>query len=134
MEVAVGDVNIKIIVSDAFAYSKSKKIESKFFIGYKYGKKIRQLFIRALHMSGYANTFKEAKYMNFINKSEELLKKDKAIWNEVSNIMEAKVDSQPMYDEKYLRAIVNFCNSDMNADFCDKKSQLAWTYRNLEQQ
>ena len=111
--VAIGHVNIKKIVSGAFVYSKNKKTG----LAYRDSEKIRPFFISLLHMIGHANSSKKAKYMNFIIKSEELLKKYKVIWNKVSNIMGPKSDSHPMYEEKYLRARKKIYNGEMNADF-----------------
>ena len=50
--VAIGHLNIKRIVSFAFAYSKNKKTGLK----YKDSEKIRPFFIRFLHMIGHANS------------------------------------------------------------------------------
>ena len=72
----------------------------KYFIGYKDDEKVK-LFYMAPKMSRYTKTFDETKYMSFLIKDDELLKKYNKIWDKVSNSIKG-FDSEQAYNEKYL--------------------------------
>ena len=55
-------------------------------------------------MSAYRRVFDETKYVSFLIKDDELLKKYNEIWGKVSQSIKKKFDSEPVYDEKYLKA------------------------------
>ena len=63
------DIN-KIVVSNKVSFGKKA---FKYFIGYKYAKKIRPLCIFLLKISAYRKDFDETKYMSFLIKDDELL-------------------------------------------------------------
>ena len=50
-------------------------------------------------MTGYAKRFDETKYMTFLIKNNELLKKYNKIWDKVSNGIKKGFDSEPLYNE-----------------------------------
>ena len=54
-------------------------------------------------MSAYKRDFDETKYMIFLIKNHELLKKCNEIWDKFSNTIQKGFDSELVYDEKNLR-------------------------------
>ena len=54
-------------------------------------------------MSACRKDFEETKYMSFLIK-DELLEKCNKIWEEVKNIIKKEFDSEPVYNEKYLKS------------------------------
>ena len=88
------DIN-KIVVSNNVYFGKKKGF--KCFIGYKDAKKTRPLCIFLPKMSAYRRDFDETKYRSFLIKDDELLKI-------VKNTIDKEFDSDPVYNEKYLKA------------------------------
>ena len=79
----------------------------KYFIGYKDAKKIRPLCIFLPKMNAYRKDFDETKYMSFLIKDDELLKKYNKIWKKVK-ILSIKNLIMILYTtEKYLKATKN---------------------------
>ena len=56
----------------------------KYFIVYKDTKKIRPVYMFLPKMSAYRRVFDETKYVFFLIKDDELLKKYNEIWGKVS--------------------------------------------------
>ena len=82
------------------------KKEFKYFIGYKDAKEIRICIFLCIFLpklSACRKDFDETKYMSFLIK-DELLEKYNKIWEEVKNIIKKKFDSEPVYNEKYLKS------------------------------
>ena len=46
--------------------------------------------------------------MSFLIKDDELLEKYNEIWEKVKNIIKKEIDSEPVYNEKYLTAKKNY--------------------------
>ena len=82
----------------------------KYFIDNKDVKKIRPLWIFLSEMSAYRKDFDETKFMSFLIKDDELLKNYNKIWKKVKNTNNKEFDSDPVYNEKYLKAKINSCN------------------------
>ena len=61
-------------------------------------------------MSGYRRHFDENKHISFLIKDDELLKKYNEIWEKVKNNLKNEFNSEPVYNEKYLKAKLKFCN------------------------
>ena len=55
-------------------------------------------------MSAYRKDFDKTKYMSFLMKDDELLEKYIEIWGKVNNIIKKEFDSEPVYNEKYVKA------------------------------
>ena len=69
--ISIKNIDIKkIVVSNKVSFGKKA---FKYFIGYKYAKKIRPLCIFLLKISAYRKDFDETKYMSFLIKDDELL-------------------------------------------------------------
>ena len=50
-------------------------------------------------------------------KDDGLLKKYNEIWKKVKNNLKIEFDSEPVYDEKYLKAKINSNNGEINTNF-----------------
>ena len=59
--------------------------------------------------------------MPFEIKKNELLKKYNKIWNKVSNIIEKTLNTQPVFEETYLKNKPKYYNGKSNRQFFDKK-------------
>ena len=67
----------------------------------------------------------QTKWMYFLIKDDNLLKKCNSIWDEVSADIEKEFDSEPVYNKKYLKIKIK-SHGDEVTDFYDKKF-LIWT-------
>ena len=50
-------------------------------------------------------------------KDDGLLKKYNEIWKKVKNNLKIEFDSEPVYDEKYLKAKINSNNGEISTNF-----------------
>ena len=57
-------------------------------------------------MIAYRRDFDETKYMYFLIKDDELLEIYNEIWKKASKKIKKELDSEPLYDEKYLKTKV----------------------------
>ena len=73
-------------------------------------------------MSTYRRDFDETKYIPFLIKDDELLKKYE-ILEKVKNSLKNEFDSEPVYNEKYLKAKITSYNGKINTNFHNKKYQ-----------
>ena len=59
-------------------------------------------------MNPYVKYFdKNSKHMNFLVNDEEILDKYNKIWNKINNWFKKKFDSEPVYNDKYIKAKIN---------------------------
>ena len=72
-------------------------------------------------MSAYRRDFDETKYMSFLIKDDELLEKYSKIWDKVSNSMKKGFDSEPKYNNKYLKIKTRSYKGKMNTNAHDDK-------------
>ena len=84
-------------------------------------KKIRLLCIFLPKMSAYRKVLDETKYMFFIIKNDESLKRDHKIWQKVKNIIDKAFDGDSVYNEKYLKAKIKSYNGKTNTNFYNNK-------------
>ena len=59
--------------------------------------------------------------MSFLIKDEKLLEKYNQIWKKVSNIIKKEFDSNPVYNEKYIKAKTKPDNGKINTNFHNNK-------------
>ena len=74
-------------------------------------------------MSAYRRDFDETKYMYFLIKYDELLEKYNKIWKKVKNTIDKEFDSDPVYNEKFLKAKINLIMEKSTQIFSKIKSQ-----------
>ena len=73
-------------------------------------------------MGTYRRDFDETKYISFFMKDDELLQKYNEIWEKVRNrIKSEEFDSEPVYNEKYLKAKIKSYNGKTNTNFDNNK-------------
>ena len=65
--------------------------------------KIRLLCVFLTKMSAYRKDFDETKYISFLIKDNELLEKFNDIWDKISYASGNEIDSNRVYNKKYLR-------------------------------
>ena len=74
-------------------------------------------------MVGYAKHFDSNKTMSFRVSDNKLLKKYTKIWEKVSNLMNIKFDSEPVYgdNDKYIKTKIKLYGDKVNTNFQCKK-------------
>ena len=114
------DVN-KILVSKKEQYG--TKNSSKYFIGYNDGDVIKPVCIILPQMIGYVKHFDSNKTMSFKVSDNKLLKKYNKKWEKVSNLLDIKFDSQPVYGDgdKYIKTKIKMYGDRGNTNFQGKK-------------
>ena len=104
--------------SRIFVSEKLKHNENGFkhFIGYLHiDDVIRPLYIVLPPMSGYIKYFDNGgKNMPFLIADEDVYLKYSEIWNKIKKLLGVKLHSQPIYDDKYIKAKVKTFNSIIN--------------------
>ena len=68
-------------------------------------------------MSAYRRDFDQTKYMSFLIKNDELLEKYNEFWDEVKDSIKKGFDSEPLYNEKYLKTKTKSCEGKINTNF-----------------
>ena len=77
----------------------------KYFIGYQDDETVNPLCIILPQMSGYIKYFEnDGKNMSFSIKYDEVQEKYKEIWDVIKNNLGIKFHSEPIYEQKYLKA------------------------------
>ena len=113
ISIKIIDIN-KIVASNKVSFGKKG---FKYFIGYK-DIKIRPLYIFLPKMNAYRRDFDETKHMSFLIKDDKLSEK----YNEkVSKTIKQKFDSEPVYDEKYLKTKIKSYKGKINKNFHNDK-------------
>ena len=97
------------------------KKEFKYFICYKDAKKIKPSCIFLPKMTEYRKDFDETKYIYFLIKDDELLEQYNEIWEKLKNSLKKELGSNPIYNEKYLKAKIKSYNGKINANFHNNK-------------
>ena len=104
----------KIVVSNRFKHSEEG---SKFFIGYQEDKIVKPLCIILPQMNSYIKYFDNGgKNMSFIIKNSEVWQKYEDIWDVIKNKLNVKFHSQPIYENKYLKAKVREFNGNIKTN------------------
>ena len=93
----------------------------KYFICYKDAKKIKPSCIFLPKMTEYRKDFDETKYIYFLIKDDELLEQSNEIWEKLKNSLKKELGSNPIYNEKYLKAKIKSYNGKINANFHNNK-------------
>ena len=96
----IWDVNVDNIVIPKLIKTKTNLIEYL-------DKDIRPLVFILIKMSGYVKTFKaedkKNKLMSFRMDDEKLLEKYKAIWTNIEDLENIKLNALPVYDDKCIK-------------------------------
>ena len=117
--ISIYDVNVdKIVASNRVPFGKK---DFKYFIGYDDGRKVKPLFIMYPKMSSYWRDFDETKYMYFLIKNDELPEKYNEIRNKVSKVTKKRFDSEPVYNNKYLKTKIKSYEGKIITNFYDEQ-------------
>ena len=105
----------KIVVSDRFRHSEEG---FKYFIGYQENERVKPLCITLPQMNAYIKYFENGgKNMSFLIKNSEVWEKYEDIWNVIKNKLNIKFHSQPIYENKYLKAKVREFDGNIKTNF-----------------
>ena len=107
----------KISISKPVSYGKNNM--KKNIIGYNDNTIIPlQLFLPK--MTGYLNIFEDGiRKMSFFTDNNEFLK----IWKKISNLIDKKFDSDPVYNNKYINTKIRSYNNDIITNFHDNNNK-----------
>ena len=72
-------------------------------------------------MSPYRRDFYETEYISFLIKHDELLEKYNEIWGKGKNSVKEEFGSEPVHNEKYLKAKIKLYNGEININFHNNK-------------
>ena len=107
------DIN-KILISKPETYENNTR---KYIIGYN-DNTISPLQLFLPKMTGYLNIFKDgARKMSFFTTNNEFLERYTAIWEKISDLVNKKFDSDPIYNNKYINTKIRSYNNDIITNF-----------------
>ena len=107
------DIN-KILISKPETYENNMR---KYIIGYN-DNTISPLQLFLPKMTGYLNIFKDgARKISFFTNSNEFLERYTAIWEKISDLVNKKFDSDPIYTNKYTNTKLRSYNNDIITNF-----------------
>ena len=107
----------RILISKPESYGKNNMRKS--IIGYNDNTIIPlQLFLPK--MTGYLNIFEGGtKKMSFLTDNNEFLERYTKIWEKISDLIDKKFDSDPVYNNKYINTKIRSYNNDIMTNFHD---------------
>ena len=105
----------KIVVSDKFRHNEDG---FKYFIGYQEDEIVKPLCIILPQMNGCIKYFENGgKNMSLSIKNNEVWEKYEYMWNVIKNKLNIKFHSQPIYENKYLKAKVREFDGNIKTNF-----------------
>ena len=105
----------KIVVSDKCRH---REDGYRYFIGYQEDEIVRPLCIILPQMNGYIKYFQNGgKNMSFLIKNNEVWEKYEEIWDVIKNKLGIKFNSEPIYENKNLKARVRESDSNIKTNF-----------------
>ena len=111
----------KISISKPVSYGKNNM--KKYIIGYNDNTIIPlQLFLPK--MTGYLNIFEDGtRKMSFFTDNNEFLERYTKIWEKISDLIDKKFDSDPVYNNKYINTKIRSYNNDNITNFHDNDNK-----------
>ena len=89
----------------------------KYIIGYN-DNTISPLQLFLPKMTGYLNIFENGNSkMSFFTNNNEFLERYTAIWEKISDLVNKKFDSDPIYNKKYINTKIRSYNNDIKTNF-----------------
>ena len=89
----------------------------KYIIGYN-DNTIRPLQLFLPKMTGYLNIFKDGtRKISFFTNNNEFLERYTAIWENISDLVNKKFASDPIYNNKYINTKIRSYNNDIKTNF-----------------
>ena len=75
-------------------------------------------------MTGYLNIFEDGtKKMSFLTDNNEFLERYTKIWEKISDVIDKKFDSDPVYNNKYINTKIRSYNNDIIRNFHDNDNK-----------
>ena len=111
----------EIVLSHLKSYGKDS---SKYFIGYRRKDNAFSslLCVKLPQMVAYIKYFdKNSKYMNLLANDEKILKKYSDIWNEIKSLIKKEFNSEPVYNDKYIKTKIKIYNDKVYTNFQHNK-------------
>ena len=95
----------------------------KYIIGYNDSTIIPlQLFLPK--MAGYLNIFEDGtRKMSFLTDNNEFLERYTKTWEKISDLIDKKFDSGPVYNNKYINTKIRSYNNDIITNFHDNDNK-----------
>ena len=110
------DIN-KILISKPESYDKNNM--RKYIIGYN-DNAISQLQLFLPKMMGYLNIFEDGtRKTSLFTDNNEFLARYTTIWGKISDLINKKFDSDPVYNKKYINTKIRSYNNDIKTNFHD---------------
>ena len=107
----------KILISEPESHNKNNM--RKYIIGYN-DNTITPLQLFLPKMTDYLNIFEDGtRKMSFLTDNNELLERYTKIWEKISDLFDKKIDSDPVYNNKYINTKIRPCNNDIMTNFYD---------------
>ena len=120
--VIINEVDIKrITLPDKKSYGKDS---FKYFIGYRQEGNAfsSQLCIELPQINAYAKYFdKNNKYMNLLVNDKKILEKYNKIWNKIKSLFKKEFNSEPGYNDKYIKTEIKLYNNRVYTNFQNNK-------------
>ena len=95
----------------------ANKISFKYFIGYKSDIGVVPLCIKLPPLSRYVKYFYGNKTMSFMVSDKKLLTKYNEILDKIINLLKKGFDSEPFYDNKYIKRELKMYNTKIYTNF-----------------
>ena len=118
----IKDIDIsKILISKPESYDKNKV--KNYIIGYN-DNTISPLQLFLPKMTGYLNIFEDdTRKMSFLTDNNEFLERYAKIWEKMSDLINKKFASDPVYNNKYINTKIRSYNNDIKTNFHDIDNQ-----------
>ena len=95
---------------DSFRYSTGYRREGNAFPS--------SLCIKLPQMNAYTKYFdKINKYINFLVSDKKILEKYSEIWNKIKRLIKKEFNSEPVYNDKYIKTKIKIDNDKVHTDF-----------------
>ena len=73
-------------------------------------------------MNAYAKQFdKNNKYMNLLVNDKKILEKYSEIWNKIKSLIKKELNSEPVYNDKYIKTKIKIYNDKVYTNFQHNK-------------
>ena len=119
--------NIKDIDTNKISISKPESYDKnnmkKYIIGYNDNTNIPlQLFLPKI--TSYLNIFEDGtRKMSFLTDNNEFLERYTKIWEKISDLIDKKFDSDPVYNNKCINTKIKSYNNDVMTNFPDNDNK-----------
>ena len=109
----------KILVSKPESYGKMNA--KKYITGYN-DDVIIPLHIFFPQMHGYFKCFDDNMTTSFLANDKEFLKKYTKLWGKIKDLIGKKFDSEPIYNDNYIKTKIKSYNNDMRTNLRDESN------------